>query len=60
MKKETRDVRIVKGDSGYYVEVFQSELDDELSYYKDGMTLDEANAYINTLKINYNVVMVEW
>jgi hypothetical protein len=31
-----------------------------LSYYKDGMTLDEANAYINTLKINYNVVMVEW
>ena len=26
MKKETRDVRIVKGEDGYYVEVFQSEL----------------------------------
>lgn len=60
MDKETREIRTVKGECGYYVEVFNTELDDKLSYYKDGMTLDEASTYINTLKEKYNVVVVEW
>lgn len=60
MDKEIREVRILKGDYGYYVEVFNSELDDELSYYKDGMTQEEANVYVDSLKEKYNVVIVEW
>ncbi len=59
-KKETREVRIVNGDYGYYVEVFNLELDDELSYYKDGMTYREAQAYVRELKEKYNIIMVEW
>jgi hypothetical protein len=58
--KEIREVRIVKNEGNYWVEVFQLELDDELSYYKNGMTLNEALIYIDNLKEKYNVVMVEW